>query len=164
MDGMRADLKAKEEEIVALEQNLDMIESENMRLKEYEETIVVYEAEMDDIDEHYQKMLDDLDAQQAALNDVVTEREKENAELKGKVHSQSESIADLKGLLESMQSNAETMGQKQQQIADIANAKLQQKTARKSVDISNQNDHANISQIVEETSKDIRDEMSSVYS
>merc|ERR1712190_687646 len=108
LERIRGELKAKNDEIEGLEQNLDMLEAENMRLKEYEEDVAVYEAEMEDIDEHYQKMLDELEDQQEELNEVVKIREEENQRLKGKVHEQSESIADLQSMLDSMQNNTKS--------------------------------------------------------
>merc|ERR1712244_7580 len=65
----------KDRAITNLEQHLDMVQEENVRLKEYEQDIADYEQEMDDIDEHYQNMLEEIRIQneetQNQLNDFV---------------------------------------------------------------------------------------------
>merc|ERR1711933_43437 len=75
----------KDRAILNLEQHLDMVQEENVRLKDYEQDIADYEQEMEDIDEHYQNMLDEIRIQneetENQLNDFVKQKEEENKSL-----------------------------------------------------------------------------------
>eukprot|EP01083_Nonionella_stella_P310233 1101517_1 len=100
----------KDREIVTLGENLDLMEDENARLKDVEDDCV---AELEEIDEHYQNMLDEMRQQN---DDTTQQREEETKSLQNKVHVQSKSIAELQSLLSNMKVKEIEMRAKEQQI------------------------------------------------